>query len=112
MTLTLHTRAASCHEPATEDSAARCTTPPGCTSLTAAPRREDERHDARQQPEERIAFLQPAAANQLEDDKQEQDRRDRSGNRNAKGRRRHFSSKGVGERRKSPTNSASVTLIM
>src|SRR6476660_1214666 len=77
-----------------------------------APRREDERHDAGQEPQQRVPLLQPAATNQLEDHEQEQDGGDRSRDRNANRRRRHFSSRGVGERRKRPTKSASVTLIM
>jgi len=43
----------------------------------APPEREDEQHDAGEQPEQRVALAQTPRANQLEDDEQQEQRRDR-----------------------------------
>ena len=73
--------------------------------------RQDEQHEPGQQPEQRVALAQPPAPDQLEDDEQQEDRRDRGGDRDvAAG--SCSSSRGTTLRRNEPTKSASSTLTM
>ncbi len=74
----------------------------------AAPGREHEQHDAGREPEQRVALAQAPAADQLEHDEDEQDRRDRRGDGDAE--RGHASSSGTTRRLKRPMNRASSTL--
>jgi hypothetical protein len=55
---------------------ARDAEPAGDRVQPAAPGRENEQNSSRQKPQQCIALLQTAAADELEDDEQEQDGRD------------------------------------
>jgi GDP-L-fucose synthase len=75
----------------------------------AAPRGEHEQDEARDQPEDRVPLAEPPAADQLEHDQEQEQRRHRGDDRDLE--RRHSSSTGRTRRRKIPTSRASVTLI-
>ena len=80
--------------------------PAGDRVQAASPRREHEQHEAGGEPQQRVALAQPAAPDQLEDDQQEQDRRDRGGDRDVERRDgvHQDSSSGTTRRRKMPTS--------
>ena len=85
--------------------------PAGDRVQAAAPRGEDEQDEPGREPEQRVALAQPAAADQLEDDEDQQDRRNRACDRDVERGHGYPSSSGTTRRRKMPTRSASVTLI-
>ena len=85
--------------------------PAGDRVEAAAPGREHEQHDAGDEPEQGVALLEAAAADQLEHDQDQQQRRDRGGDRDPHG--SHglaTSSCGTAYFRTIAMNSASVTL--
>ena len=88
--------------------------PAGDRVQPAAPRREDEQHEPRREPEERIALLQAAAADELEHDQDQQQRRDRRGDRDAEraSLSLHLLRGASRTSAASPRQSASVTLSM
>ena len=75
-----------------------------------SPQRERQQDEPGEQPEQRVALAEPAAADQLEDGDQQDDGRDRADDRDPE--RGHLSSRGTTLRRKSPTKIASSTLTM
>src|SRR6266540_1194333 len=85
--------------------------PAGDRVQAAAPRRENEQHRPREQPQEGVALAEASAADELEDDEEQRGGGDRGGNRDLE--RRHLpSSRGTGLRRNEPTSRASSTFTM
>src|SRR5262249_38599895 len=69
--------------------------PPGDRVQSAAPQRQGEQHTAREQPQQRVTLAQAARADQLENDDEQQERRDRRSDRDRKRSHRCSSSKGT-----------------
>ena len=87
---------------------------PSQPAIVLSPSRQSgqhEQHDPGGEPEQGVALLEPAPADELEHDEDQQDRRDRADDRDAE--RRHLrAASRRGYRRRLATSSASMTLTM